>query len=246
VLLSLLCLDERLGRPLFATPQAKEAPQTKLKKELQLSGDLMQFAVENKQTPQEVKEKQKLLSLFLEIARNSTRTLKALQNRTASISMLPFGSCVTGCGARGADVDACVFFEDAAPPDRNVLRRVQKWVSKGRYAKSEFIPSWGIPLLKVVRRGVDLDLSCNNVIPVFNTFLLRSYVEIMPELAVLAMAVKCWAKRQEVGSVLDGGLSFLRFADRLLPASLPWASIAAQGVNDPNGEVLGLLGEEGE
>ncbi|CAK9030429.1 unnamed protein product [Durusdinium trenchii] len=29
----------------------------------------------------------------------------------------------------------------------------------------------------------------------------------MPELAVLAMAVKCWAKRQEVGSVLDGGLS---------------------------------------
>eukprot|EP00913_Durusdinium_trenchii_P020320 g19090.t1 len=163
-------------------------PQTKLKKELQLSGDLMQFAVENKQTPQEtsdascskngtcqpenaeeVKEKQKLLSLFLEIARNSTRTLKALQNRTASISMLPFGSCVTGCGARGADVDACVFFEDAAPPDRNVLRRPRKWVSKGRYAKS--------------------------------------YVEIMPELAVLAMAVKCWAKRQEVGSVLDGGLS---------------------------------------
>lgn len=25
----------------------------------------------------------------------------------------------------------------------------RKWVSKGRYAKSEFIPSWGIPLLKV-------------------------------------------------------------------------------------------------
>lgn len=34
----------------------------------------------------------------------------------------------------GADVDACVFFEDAAPPDRNVLRRVQMLGRRGREA----------------------------------------------------------------------------------------------------------------
>ena len=123
--------------------------------------------------------------------------------------MLPFGSSVTGCASKGADVDAALLFRNSAPKPKKFLRKILRLAKTARGMKgmsAQFIPA-KVPLLKVVKDEIDLDLTCNNIVPLFNSFLLRNYCELMPEIVVLSMAVKYWAKNQMIGSVHDGALS---------------------------------------
>ncbi|CAJ1418188.1 unnamed protein product, partial [Effrenium voratum] len=64
-----------------------------------------------------------------------------------------------------------------------------------------------VPILKLQLNGLDCDLSCGNLLPLLNTQLLRLYAELMPQMAVLCISVKRWAKTQGIGSVMTGGLS---------------------------------------
>ena len=40
------------------------------------------------------------------------------------------------------------------------------------------------PLLRLDIQGVSCDLTCQNALPLFNTALLRSYVDLLPEIPV--------------------------------------------------------------
>ena len=43
--------------------------------------------------------------------------------------------------------------------------------------------------------------------PVFNTALLRSYVDLLPEFPMLSMVIKRWAKACKIGQVQSGAIS---------------------------------------
>ncbi|CAE7254899.1 URT1 [Symbiodinium sp. CCMP2592] len=63
------------------------------------------------------------------------------------------------------------------------------------------------PLLRLDIQGVACDLTCQNALPVFNTALLRSYVNLLPEIPVLSMVIKRWAKAGNIGEVQSGAIS---------------------------------------
>eukprot|EP00927_Polykrikos_kofoidii_P014685 TRINITY_DN16479_c0_g4_i1.p1 TRINITY_DN16479_c0_g4~~TRINITY_DN16479_c0_g4_i1.p1 ORF type:complete len:1200 (+),score=152.57 TRINITY_DN16479_c0_g4_i1:172-3600(+) len=72
----------------------------------------------------------------------------------------------------------------------------------------EVISEARVPLLKChSAEGVDLDITFNNVLPLYNSRLLRAYADFDPRIRSMGRLVKCWAKRRRVNDALEGTLS---------------------------------------
>eukprot|EP00438_Fugacium_kawagutii_P004053 Skav219301 [mRNA] locus=scaffold2157:525304:526053:- [translate_table: standard] len=73
-----------------------------------------------------------------------------------------------------------------------------------------------VPILKLsmmlpTGKVLDCDLSVNNLLPVFNTRLLRAYADINPHVVVLVQTCKEWAKENGVHGAARGNLSSYAF-----------------------------------
>ena len=66
-------------------------------------------------------------------------------------------------------------------------------------------------MLKLLRWGVECDVSCNNFLPLINTRLLRKYASLAPVCVELARAVKHWAKQRQLLGARGGNLSSYAF-----------------------------------
>ncbi|CAK9038974.1 unnamed protein product [Durusdinium trenchii] len=64
-----------------------------------------------------------------------------------------------------------------------------------------------VPILILEKDGFDIDVSYNNLLPLLNTRLLRSYTLLNPRLSVVALAVKRWAKAHHIAKSYEGFIS---------------------------------------
>jgi terminal uridylyltransferase len=64
-----------------------------------------------------------------------------------------------------------------------------------------------VPILMLQKDGLDIDLSCYNLLPLLNTRLLRSYTLLNPRPSVVVVAVKRWAKAHRIAKARDGFIS---------------------------------------
>ncbi|CAB3410713.1 unnamed protein product [Caenorhabditis bovis] len=160
-------------------------------------------------TKMEVREK--LLGIFQKIYREK----KLLMHVT--------GSSVNGCGAYNSDVDMCLcipklkngkFFDDF-PSSLSQLRAIQRILSRA-VARSEIrklvrkttlIPAV-VPILKVDLQppyeNLDIDININNIAGIYNSHLLHYYSQIDGRFPALALVVKHWAIRNEIGDAQYG------------------------------------------
>mmetsp|Transcript_21906 Transcript_21906/g.61218 ORF Transcript_21906/g.61218 Transcript_21906/m.61218 type:complete len:571 (-) Transcript_21906:93-1805(-) len=141
-----------------------------------------------------------------------------------SVSVHAFGSAVNGFGDAASDVDLVL---EASPAN------LRKGLDLGKVSKKDLAPrslaclqrslrqhgftivqkvlGAKVPILKLKRDGVDCDLSCNNLLPVFNTRLLKAYSEIDRRIVDLTQAVKAWARSKGVHGAPHGNLSSYAF-----------------------------------
>ena len=117
--------------------------------------------------------------------------------------VLMYGSMASGFG-ENADVDATVI-----APGRSalqVLRNLAAVLPTAGFELREEIYRARVPILRLVTNGIDFDLSVNNVLPVFNTQLIKAYGEIQPGVVDLVREVKRWAKAAGVLGAAAGHL----------------------------------------
>ncbi|CAE8614266.1 unnamed protein product [Polarella glacialis] len=137
----------------------------------------------------------------------------------------PFGSSVNGFGDQSSDVDLVL---EASKP--NLVKGLRlgscnKWelapkaldaLSRGPLQAQGFqvvhrILEAKVPILKLERDGVECDLSCNNLLPFWNTRLLKLYVDINQSVVGLVQEVKAWARGKGVHGAPAGHLSSYSF-----------------------------------
>ncbi|CAJ1344446.1 unnamed protein product, partial [Effrenium voratum] len=174
---------------------------------VELTQQLLHFAKDRQVTQKELEAKQLLLRRVKGVA-NRICKLQGRDGGGFRMQVTPFGSSVTGCGESGADVDA-VLHANVSMGKRKCLKFLQMLRGLLRKQGVQVIGPVGhrVPILKLQLNGLDCDLSCGNLLPLLNTQLLRLYAELMPQMAVLCILVKRWAKTQGIGSVMTGGLS---------------------------------------
>lgn len=142
-----------------------------------------------------------------------------------SVEIYAFGSSVNGFGDDSSDVDLVVSIPEEElrriwkkTPRRDLarfaLQDLSEWFrekAQGQIDVLEEVLGAKVPILKLNVGGVECDLSCNNLLPVFNSQLLRLYADKDPRVVQLAQEVKSWARKEGVHGAFMGQLSSYSF-----------------------------------
>lgn len=168
--------------------------------------ELRAFAMMELPRRQDREAKMRLLALVTAAARHVL---------SGSARVLPYGSSVTGCGAGRSDVDAVLYddsvLEDNRRPASWILQEVGNACEQIGLRVSDFRPHARIPVITLEMLCPDgaypCDLTYQNLLPLRNTWLLRSFTEREPRLGLVSMAVKRWAKKEGICSTTDGYIS---------------------------------------
>ncbi|XP_022900919.1 speckle targeted PIP5K1A-regulated poly(A) polymerase-like isoform X1 [Onthophagus taurus] len=118
--------------------------------------------------------------------------------------IFPFGSTVTGLNFKYSDVD--VFVEvanmlDSDPTTQTFIKKARNALPKSKsFAQVLAIPKAKTPIVKCVH--VPTQLSCDfnfkNMLGVCNTYLIKYYMSLAPQLRTVTMIIKYWASSHEL------------------------------------------------
>ena len=154
--------------------------------------------------------------------------LRAASN-VQGVEVRAFGSSANGFGDASSDVDVVLAatrtnlvqglelgpngLVDLAP---RVLRKLERPLQMQGFKILQRILHARIPILKMrlvppSGKALECDLSVNNLLPVFNTKLLKTYAEINPHVVDLVQTCKEWAKEHGVHGAARGHLSSYAF-----------------------------------
>lgn len=132
-----------------------------------------------------------------------------------------FGSSVNGFGETTSDIDLVleatkaslkhaldlgkkVSKRELAP---KTLLRLQSRLMQARFEVMERVLGAKVPILKLRWYGTECDLSCNNLLPVFNTRLLKAYADGDPRCIDIVHQFKRWAKDRNCHGAAFGHFS---------------------------------------
>eukprot|EP00439_Symbiodinium_sp_Y106_P076367 s842_g15.t1 len=146
----------------------------------------------------------------------------ALRARFERVEVHAFGSSVNGFGDETSDIDLVLdvpeeILEQIVPWNyvRDLIPATLDYLSdylvQEGFQVREKVLSAKVPILKLTIDGVECDLSCNNLLPVFNTKLLSLYAEKDHRVVEMARRVKTWAKKEGVHGATNGHLSSYTF-----------------------------------
>lgn len=114
------------------------------------------------------------------------------------------GSTFTGYGGLGSDVDMCLFTNSSASMKSQHLSRAQASIQKecSNYHSGELVKA-NVPVLKIKFQDKDdgtinVDMTVDNHTAIRNTHLLFYYSQLDPRVRPLVMAVKWWAKKNDI------------------------------------------------
>lgn len=131
-----------------------------------------------------------------------------------------FGSAVNGFGDASSDVD--LVLEASREQlvealglgdvrDRNLvpqaLKALQKRFRKHRIFVEQRVLGAKVPILKLWCGNTACDLSVNNLLPAFNTRLLKAYADIDGRAVKVVQEAKSWARQEGVHGAAHGNLS---------------------------------------
>ena len=167
-----------------------------------MEAQMFSLALKKGPTARQLQQKEHALSVVRKVAESRWSN--------HDVEVIPFGSSVTGLGEGSSDVDVVLFFPNGGPPPLEALRGLKQKLERQpdtKVLQSLLREKMKIPLLRLLIQGVQCDLTCQNVLPVFNTVLLRGYGSLCPKLNVLAIVIKRWAKKCRIGEVQNGFIS---------------------------------------
>jgi len=126
----------------------------------------------------------------------------------------PFGSAANTLCTRGADLDLTCFHESVRDQDSHLATQELRYKllpllrCHPRFKIKEEIWSARVPIVKLLfDETTEVDLSCHNPQALQNTYLLKTYAELSPQVRRLVLAVKVWARTEGVCGAPSGHLS---------------------------------------
>ncbi|CAE8610280.1 unnamed protein product [Polarella glacialis] len=125
-----------------------------------------------------------------------------------------FGSSANTFCTRGSDLDLTCFHDSVQDQDSHIATQELRFkllpllYHHPRFEIKEQIWSARVPIVKLIFDGTtEVDLSCHNPQALQNTYLLKAYAELSPQVRNLVLAVKVWAKNEGVSGAPCGHLS---------------------------------------
>jgi len=117
-----------------------------------------------------------------------------------------FGSSVTNLSIGTGDLDLCLSFKNKTP--QKVLRKLSGVLQEEGMDDIQLIPKARIPIVKFrdPRSGLDVDISLDNRLAIYNSMMLKSYAQ-EERLRRLVLMVKHWASRRGINNAFEGTLS---------------------------------------
>ncbi|CAE8710582.1 unnamed protein product [Polarella glacialis] len=125
-----------------------------------------------------------------------------------------FGSSANTFCTRGSDLDLTCFHDSVQDQDSHLATQELRYkllpllYHHPRFEIKEQIWSARVPIVKLIFDGItEVDLSCHNPQALQNTYLLKAYADLSPQVRNLVLAVKVWAKNEGVSGAPCGHLS---------------------------------------
>ena len=117
-----------------------------------------------------------------------------------------FGSSVTNLSIGTGDLDLCLSFKNKPP--QKVLRKLSGLLHEEGMENIQLIPKARIPIIKFKdpRSGLDVDISLDNRLAIYNSMMLKSYAQ-EERLQRMIQMVKYWASRRGINNAFEGTLS---------------------------------------
>ena len=117
-----------------------------------------------------------------------------------------FGSSVTDLSIGTGDLDLCLSFKNKTP--QKVLRKLSGLLHEEGMEDIQLIPKARIPIVKFKdpRSGLDVDISLDNRLAIYNSMMLKSYAQ-EERLRQLVQMIKYWASRRGINNAFEGTLS---------------------------------------
>ena len=134
-----------------------------------------------------------------------------------------FGSSVNGFGDSKSDVDLVISVaerelhdwlgENRGRQDITVrcLNKLSHKLERQGFRITEKVLHAKVPIITMLRNNIECDLSCNNMLAVFNTQLLHTYATLDNSLPAMVRQVKDWARSNGVHGAPMGHLSSYSF-----------------------------------
>ena len=137
-----------------------------------------------------------------------TRHLKGLLTRRFKRNAIveAFGSSVTNLSIGTGDLDICLSFKGDKP--KRVLKIISGLLHENGMDNIQKIPKAKIPIVKFKdpRSGLDVDISLDNRLAIYNSQMLKAYAQ-EERLRQLVQMVKYWASRRGINNAFEGSLS---------------------------------------
>lgn len=125
----------------------------------------------------------------------AAQAVAALQEVVPKAKLHVYGSQVTGLADAGSDVDVTLEF-GASEHSLDQLQQLLWPLANAGFAEMELLHNARVPIAKVIHKatGVAMDVSVNNLLPVYNSQLIKAYVDLDPRLGPVVKQVKRWTK----------------------------------------------------
>ncbi len=139
--------------------------------------------------------------------RLASRLEKILSRRfNNNVTVETFGSSKTGFSLNSGDLDICLSFNKKTPS--RVMDKISRLLFEEGMNDIRSIPNASVPIVKFSdpRSGLDVDISLDNRLAIYNSDMLKSYAQ-EHRLQQFVQMVKYWASRRDINDAFKGTLS---------------------------------------
>ena len=132
---------------------------------------------------------------------------KSIASKFEGSKLSPFGSMESGLSLKGGDFDLCLQIPNA--DEKKILKRIGGMLRGQGMEKVQTISRAKVPIVKFVdpRSGLNVDISINNTLALYNTKLLSTYANLDTRVRDLTICVKHWALHRNLSDSANGTLS---------------------------------------
>ena len=134
-----------------------------------------------------------------------------------------YGSAANGFEGSSSDIDISIWIPSMSTPDpKTVLKDLRTVIdSNSDFTFESEISDAKVPIVKYAFQFSDrfrnVDLSCNNILPLFNTMLIAKYSKVCSSLPRLAEEVRDWAKQFNLHGASDRFENIIKKQSTLQP-----------------------------
>jgi DNA polymerase sigma len=158
-------------------------------------------------TKHEQEQKRKLLDFLKQVIQKILHEQFHLQG-----SIHPYGSCASGFGLKGCDIDATIIIDPNTSLDTTIeiCDMVKYYIRTltDRIASAWVVRWASTPIINIIDvNDIQCDISINGVVAIENTKFLKAYCALDTRVQQLGVIVKAWAKSNNLVDAANGSLN---------------------------------------